>query len=60
MDELLNARVEQLREIDDRLEAMQRWLVSNPDASWMKTQIRQLRREVARMIQIAEAEHAAF
>lgn len=55
MDELLFERVKQLREIDDRLERM---LLVKPDI--LHRAIRDLRNDLALMIQHAEVEHAKF
>ncbi len=55
MDELLMDRVNQLKEIDDRLERM---LLVKPDV--LHRAIRDLRNEIAVMIQEAKAAHAAF
>ncbi len=55
MDELLYDRVKQLKEIDERLRLM---LNIKPDI--MHASIRDLRNDLALMIQRAEEEHAAF
>ncbi len=55
MDELLYDRVKQLKEIDERLRQM---LTIKPDQ--LHKAIRDLRNDVAVMIERAEEEHAAF
>lgn len=56
MDELLMARVNQLKEIDDRIERIIP-LIFDP---YNRNKLAELRQDIARMIQVAEAEHAAF
>ena len=59
-DSLLESRVRQLREIDERLGA----LLRTPNGLWdwesTKLGIERLRRDIAYMILAAEAESAAF
>ena len=55
-DELLAARVVQLREIDERLEAIYRKAILYD----VTGEIRRLRNDIADMIRRAEAESAAF
>ena len=55
MDELLHDRVQQLREIDERLERIERLPTFDPTG-----QLRSLRLDLARMIAVAEAEYEAF
>lgn len=60
MDELLDSRVKQLREIDDRLER----ILKTPNGLWdwesTKQAIVSLRRDVSLMISRAEEEYRAF
>lgn len=55
MDELLFERIEQLKEIDERLERM---LLLNSD--FLHKAIRDLRNDLALMIRTAQEGHAAF
>lgn len=57
MDELLFSRVKQLREIDERLERIERKVY---DGKFPHADVVQLRRDVQDMISTAEAEHEAF
>ena len=58
MDELLQARVKQLREIDDRLDRID--MKGDYDGGKTFKAIQDLRNDITMMIQQAEAEHAAF
>lgn len=59
MDELLQARVKQLKEIDERLQTILRRGIH--DSPWKIIEsLRDLRVEITDMIRVAEAEHDAF
>jgi len=55
MDELLHERLEQLKEIDERLERM----LTTPNGLW-GIKITNLRNDLALMIRKAQEEYAAF
>jgi predicted nucleic acid-binding OB-fold protein len=57
VDELLDSRVKQLKEIDDRLHRIQK-RISSSDFPWGA--IESLRYDIADMIRVAEEEYAAF
>ncbi len=61
MDELLERHVKQLREIDERLERIvTKEAIGDYDGYKVNKAIRELRRDLARMIDVAHAESDAF
>lgn len=58
-DELLESRVKQLQEIDERIAGIQ-WKFRSHDQDWLAKELQELRYDLETMVRAAKAESDAF